>query len=161
MNTVMLTEQDRIVPCENNLVNIEFANGTRLERVEPKRLFPTSDPDHYISFLNEDGSERAMLRDIAMLDEKSKKTLADSLADYYMIPVILSVNDLFEKFDVLYFDVTTDRGNSIFGIRNRFRDVKTYPDGSVRLRDSNDNRYVIPSYETLDRKSRKFLFPFL
>ena len=41
-----------------------------------------------------------------------------------------------------------------FDIRNRNHDIRVYSDGRVRVRDSDDNRYIISDYRTLDKHSR-------
>ena len=62
-----------------------------------------------------------------------------------------------EKFGTLRWTVETDRGVRTFEIRNRYHDVKVYPDGRVRVRDSDDNRYTIRDYKELDAHSRKLM----
>lgn len=161
MNTVYITEKDRLIKNENNLVDIHLANGDVIEKVEPKRMFPTSNPNAYITFINGEETQAAMLKDVSVLDESSKKVLDESLQDYYMVPIISRINNSYEKYGVMYFDVETDRGRTLFNIRNRHHDVKTYPGGSVRMRDSSDNRYLIPDVNKLDKKSLSYLFIFL
>lgn len=161
MNTVYITQKDRLVKNENNLVDIYLASGEIIERLEPKRMFPTSNPNAYITFIDSDEAQAAILKDVSVLDAKSKRVLDESLQDYYMVPIISRIINSYEKYGVLYFDVETDRGRTLFNIRNRHHDVKTYPGGSVRMRDSSDNRYLIPDVNKLDKKSLSYLFIFL
>ena len=45
-----------------------------------------------------------------------------------------------------------------FDIRNRNHDIKAFRNGCVRVRDSDDNRYIIDDYKALDKHSRAQLF---
>ena len=42
MPRIYLTSEDKIIPSENNLVNLGLADGTEHQRLEPRRLFPIS-----------------------------------------------------------------------------------------------------------------------
>ena len=66
-----------------------------------------------------------------------------------------------EKFGSLTWKVETDRGTVAFRIRNRHSDIKCLDGKRVLIRDTNDNRYEIPDYTTLDMHSRRLLFSYL
>ena len=154
---IYVTKDDKITVCENNLVNLTLKDGTVLEKLEPRRLFPVSRANEYITLLNTDGKEAALIRCLSDLDESSLETVTYSLNDYYLVPHIVRILSVSEKYGALRWCVETDRGISEFEIRNRNSDVKVYTDGRVRLRDSNDNRYVITDYRKLDGRSKSFL----
>ena len=131
-------------------VDAEFYDGKRIENLEPRRLFPVSGMTRYITLLDEDGKEQAIIRNIDTLMPESKKVIEACLREYYLIPKIKRLIDSTEKYGILKWTVETDRGMCSFEIRNRHSDIKMLYDGRVLVRDSNDNRYEIPDYRTLD-----------
>lgn len=154
---IYLTNKDRIIVCENNLVDVELSGGEKLTRLEPRRLFPVSSPNTYITLLDQNGVERAVIRSMKDIDKESCDVIRNSLDDYYLVPEIIRILDVVEKYGTLRWTVETERGVKSFDIRNRNHDIRVYPDGRVRVRDSDDNRYTIADWHNLDKKSRSFL----
>ena len=153
-NRIYVTNKDKITKDENNLVNLTLEDGTTISALEPRRLFPVSSLDTYITLLNEEGVERALIRKLSDLDADSRRTVNASLEDYYLVPKIIRIINTEEKYGTLRWTVETERGQKKFDIRNRNHDIKVYKDGRVRVRDSDDNRYVIDDYRTLDAHSK-------
>lgn len=139
------------------LVDVEFFGGEKIENLEPRRLFPVSGLRQYITLLDSEGKEHAIIRSLDTLMPESAKVIEDALEEYYLIPKISGILDISEKFGILKWTVDTDRGVQSFTIRNRHNDIKVLYDGRVLVRDSNDNRYEIPDYKKLDRRSIRLL----
>lgn len=156
-NRIFVTRGDSIEIYENNLVTLTLADGTKFEPLEPRRLFPVSRANEYITLLDEEGAEIALVRSLAELNEESRDTVKYCLDDYYLVPRILRIISTGEKYGTLRWTVETDRGIKSFDIRNRNHDIRVYKDGSVRVRDSDDNRYTIANYHELDAHSRSRL----
>ena len=154
---IYITAKDKITANENNLVNLVTADGRSFSELEPRRLFPVSAGDKYISLLDTEGIEIAIIRDLRELNTESRAVVDVSLADYYLVPIITKILEVSEKFGTLRWTVETDRGIKSFEIRNRNHDIKVYGDGRVRVRDSDDNRYTIADYRELDPHSRKLM----
>ena len=149
-----ITENDTITICENNLVDLKTESGEVYERLEPRRLFPVSRADNYITLLNEEGIEIAVIRNMTDLNKESRDIVQYSLDDYYLVPHILKIYSVSEKNGKVHWAIETERGYKEFDIRNRNHDVRVYSDGRVRVRDSDDNRYIITDYKKLDKHSR-------
>jgi len=154
---IFVSGEDRITADENHLVNLTLKDGECYEKLEPRRLFPVSRPDSYITLLDSSGAEVALIRELKGLDAESLAVVEKSLRDYYLVPTILAIRSVVEKYGTIHWCVETDRGVKEFDIRVRLHDVRVYDDGVVRIRDSNDNRYIIPDYKKLDAHSRSFL----
>ncbi len=150
-----VTENDRITVNENNLVDLTLENGEKYEKLEPRRLFPVSRADEYITLLDTGGKEVAVIKSLKILDKDSLETVIYSLNDYYLVPHITRIYSISEKNGKIHWIVETDRGRKEFDIRNRNHDVRVYSDGRVRVRDSDDNRYIITDYRKLDKHSRR------
>lgn len=154
---IFVSSEDRITPYENNLVTLTLADGTVFEPLEPRRLFPVNRPDEYITLLDDNNAEVAIIRAISDIDKASRETIRASLDDFYLIPHITHVISVSEKYGNLHWCVDTDRGIKEFDIRNRNTDIRVYDDGRIRVRDSDDNRYMIEDFNTLDAHSKKLL----
>ena len=156
-NRFYITSDDKITVNENNLVNVLRSNGELFEKLEPRRLFPVSKIDSYITLLDTDGKEVAIIRKMSDLNKDSFEVVEYSLNDYYLVPHIKRIVSITEKNGKIHWSVDTERGYKEFDIRNRNHDIRVYPDGRVRVRDSDDNRYVIDDYRALDKHSRSQL----
>ncbi len=144
------------------LVKLTMRDGTVHENLEPRRLFPFTNPNMYITLLDKDERELGFVRDLSELDEASAKALADCFAVYYLIRRITRVLSCEEKFGSIKWEVETDRGPVKFRIRSRHSDIKKmHGSNRIIVRDTNDNRYEIPDYMALDAKSIRMLFSYL
>lgn len=153
----LLGGEDRLAPSENHLLRLLTRQGEVLDRLEARYLFPIHKTDGYITLLDEEGAERALIRNLSDLDDISRAAVEAGLADYYLVPRILKIVHAAEKYGTLRWTVETDRGVRSFDIRNQNQDIRVYPDGSVRVRDADDNRYLIEDYRALDAHSRSFM----
>ena len=154
-------KSDRIIREDLYLLRLEKADGEVISSLEPKRLFPFSRPDEYITLVDEKLREVAVIRSMSELPEQSRHAVEECMAQIYMIPKISRVLGCEFKFGALGFDVVTDRGPISFRIRNPHSDIKLLSGGRLLFRDSNDNRYEVPDVEKLDKYSRRKLFPYL
>lgn len=152
---IYVGKDDIIEHLENNLVTLTLKDGRSFSELEPRRLFPVSAGDKYITLLDTEGVEVAQIRSLSDLNADAKKCISASLEDYYLVPTITRIISVVDKYGTLRWTVETDRGVKSFDIRNRNHDIKVYPDGRVRVRDSDDNRYTIADYRALDAHSRK------
>ncbi len=143
------------------LVKLTLKDGTVIENLEPRRLFPVTNTEMYITLLDSKEKEVALVRDLAELDEKSADELRACFAEFYRIPYITRIVESREKFGSLTWSVETTRGPVTFRIRNRHSDIKAFKNGRILVRDSNDNRYEIPDFAKLDAHSRHLLFSYL
>ena len=149
----------KITRCDIYRVNLTLRDGTVLEMLEPRRLFPFSNHNMFITLLDSEEREVALIRDFEELDEDSRRALDECFAEYYLIPEITGIVDIITKFGTLKWIVDTDRGRVSFQIRNRHSDIKNFRGTNrVLVRDSNDNRYEIKDYTKLDARSRRLLF---
>lgn len=160
-NRYLITCADSIVRTDTYLVRVDCADGRCFEELEPRRLFPMSDTDRYITFLDSREKEIAMVKDLAELDEASRRAVEECFFDYYMIPEITKIIGVEDKFGTLKWRVMTDRGEITFSIRNRHSDIKVLGKDRLLVRDSNDNRYQISDMSSLDKKSMKKIYSYL
>ena len=72
-------DEVRITKTGNVSVRLETYDGRCFENLEPLRLFPVSGISKYISLLDENGKEIAIIRDINNLMPESKKAIQECL----------------------------------------------------------------------------------
>lgn len=163
MERIYLTaENATITRTDLALVTLTLADGRTFENLEPRRLFPVTNVQTYITLLDSDEREVALVRDLADLDGASRKALEDCFGEFYRVPNITRILEIRARFGSLTFVVETNCGGPVtFRIRNRHSDIKTLRGGRILVCDSNDNRYVIVSLAALDKNSRRLLFPYL
>ncbi len=143
------------------LVDMQLYDGRIFTDLEPRRLFPLTGLQKYITLLDSEGVEKAIIRNLATLPDKDRKIIEDCLEEYYLIPKITKIIDCREKFGLLTIEVETDKGNASIEIRNIIHGIKLMYRTRVLFRDNNDNRYEIPDINRLDKKSRAKIDTFL
>ena len=161
MSRIYIEKGTQIERFDLYRVKATLPDGSIFSPLEARSLFPLSDPDHYVSLLN-DEKEVAIIRDLAELDESSAKAVKDCLAEYYLIPQIKRVYSIKDQYGTLVWTCETDRGKVTFRIKDRHNDIKFFHQTNrLLVRDSNDNRYEIPDTEALDAKTHHLLFPYI
>ena len=161
LNRYIITASDKILRTDTYLVTLIKCDGTEIPNLEPRRLFPFTNTDKYITLLDEKEQEIAMIKSLDDLESESRKAIEECFFEYYMIPEIKEVLNVEDKFGALKWTVRTDRGNIEFSIRNRHSDIKLIARKRLLVRDSNDNRYHINDISLLDKKSLKKIYSYL
>ncbi len=145
----------KLVPHGSELALID-ADGVRHEKVRPLRLFPLTEPHHWVSILSESGQELACIEDPATLEADQRQLLDAALARRHFVPVIRRILAIKRAPDGHDWLVDTDRGITTFRIET---DESIHPLGRGRLVifDKLGTRYLIPQITDLDRQSRRRL----
>ncbi len=143
------------------LVDMELYDGRTFQNLEPRRLFPLSGLEKYITLLDKEGVEQAIIRNLATLPPHDRQIIEQCLQEYYLIPKLTKITDCKEKYGVLRIQAETNCGEVVIEIRNILHGLKLLYGTRVQLRDINDNRYEISDLQKLDAKSRKLIDAFL
>ena len=141
-------------------VDMVLEDGTAFSNLEPHCLFPSSDRRRYITLLDENGAEQAVIRNLDALPAKEREIVEACMEEYYLIPRITKILETTEKFGLITLQTETDRGPARIEIRNLLYGFKQIGN-RLLLRDSNDNRYEVPDLTKLDSKSRHLLDNFI
>lgn len=158
MNRVYLENDSVILKLrEDFLLDVQLYSGENYSAVCPRRLFPISGGNKYISLLDREEHEIAVIRNADSLMDESRKALLESLKQYYLIPKILRINEIEEKYGTIHITADTDHGICSFDVTDRTHNLRTLFDGRVLIRDVNDNRYEIPDIRKIDRKTADIL----
>jgi len=126
-------------------------------RVKAYRAFPITNPEEYIGFCDDSNKEIGVLRDPKQLDEDSQRLLARALRRRYLAPKVLTVSGAGERYGVSNWKVETDRGPREFSVIDHSENIRHLGQGRVCIQDVDGNRFDVPDYRSLDRKSSDFL----
>jgi len=130
------------------------ASGVVHDKVLPVRLFPLTDPTHWISIAAAGGQELACIKDLNDLPDDVRKVLLESLAQRDFVPVILTIHAIRRAAHGYEWFVTTNHGKTHFCVEND-ESIQTLGNGSVVVVDERNTRYLIPDPAALDPKSHQ------
>ena len=163
MNERTYIEYDnaRITRKDGILLDVEMYDGRVFKDVEAHRLFPLTGLQKYITLLDSEGIEQAVIRDLKNLMPESHKAVEEVLIEFYLVPKITEVLSIVEKYGKLRFHVATDNGPHNFEVKSVHSDIKMLYDGRVLIKDSSDNRYEISDLRVMSKESLRKLNPYL
>ena len=148
----------KVVRTGDTQVKLSIYKGEVYENLEPRYLFPLSGHNRYITLLDSNLKETAIIRDLSQLDPDSRAAIEECLTEFYIIPKIIGVIDVSDKYGVHTWTCHTDRGIRKFRIKERHVSIKLLYDGRVLVRDVNDNRYEIEDIKRLDKRSQHLIY---
>lgn len=132
------------------------ATGAKHENVRPLRLFPLTDPEHWIAIQDAKGHELACIEDPAVLPEPYRQALQAALAKRVFVPVIHAIHHITRANNGYDWHVATDRGLTTFRIETD-ESIQTLGGTRLVIIDNHNTRYLIPDLRALDRDSRRKL----
>lgn len=130
--------------------------GQRHEGVDPVRAFPISDPRRWISLVDSEGKELALISHLDDLTPELRHTIEAELARREFIPVITRIVKVLAESHPTEWEVTTDRGPVRFTV-NGDDDVRHMGPHRALFVDAQGVRYLIPDIRKLDAASRRIL----
>lgn len=131
-------------------------DGTRHDQVRPARLFPLTDPDHWISLQDASGLELACIEDPVQLPPAQALALNTALAKRAFVPVVRAIHRITRANDGYDWMVTTDRGSTTFRTDSD-ESIQNLGGSRLVIIDSRNTRYLIPDLQALDTESRRRL----
>jgi hypothetical protein len=140
----------------DGLLSVTKADGTTISPVHCARLFPLSDPDHYVSVLRSekcDEPEIGILRDINDLPEGQCSLIRDDLAQRHFLPEIQDVTNIVITGGMDEWHVITDRGEKIFFVSSRKDNIVITDENMLIVTDVEKCRYRIPDYTALSSQA--------
>ncbi len=117
------------------------------------RAFPHSNPDQFVSLMDELGHEIGIIENPKKLDTESRNLLEAELKAIYFVPTISAITSVVPKGTGSQWTVDTDDGEYTFRILGRDA-LKGDEPPAVEITDENGKRYRIDNYWDLDAESR-------
>jgi len=137
---------------------LEVESGSRrFSGVRIIRLFPLTEPEGWLSVMEETGTEIGIVRDPSDLDPESRRIVAEEIRRNYLVPRIEKIVALRPEGQNLEWDVSTDRGRVSFTTPSSSEYVQRLGDDRVLFADIAGRRFEIRSLRALDGRSRALL----
>lgn len=143
---------------------VSLKNGeNEYKRVSIVRMFPFTDPAHYISVRtpDENSKEIGIVKDLELFSEDVRDMLREQMNLRYFTPIITKVVSIKDEYGYAYFDVVTDRGEVRFTINMGGNSVIHLSETRILITDIDENRFEIPDVMALTTAERKKLDLFL
>jgi hypothetical protein len=132
------------------------ADGVRHMGVTPVRMFPFSDPSHWLSIIASDGKEIVCIEDLADLSPQVREVLQADLARREFVPAIQRIVHVSSILEPCEWIVDTDRGRTTFVLKSE-EDVRRLGPTQALIVDSAGVRYFVADTKSLDVDSRRVL----
>ena len=126
-------------------------------RVHAVLLFPLTDPEHYISIQDHEEKEIGVIENLRDLPRAAQDALREEFRSRYLVPVIKDVKEIASGFGVHTWTVVTERGERVFHVRGRTRNIQFLGGGRLIITDLENCRYEIPDYRRLPHRARLHL----
>jgi hypothetical protein len=130
------------------------SSGLHLEGLTPVRLFPLTDPHHWIVLVDRQGREVVTIADPERLDQLSAQLLQEELKTREFVPQVDRILWVSGTSEPSQWRVSTDRGITEF-VLNDEKDIRRLGAHGVLIVDAHGIRYLIPDDRNLDRHSRR------
>ncbi len=117
------------------------------------RAFPHSNPDQFVSLMDELGHEIGIIENPKKLDDASRNLLEAELKAIYFVPTISTITSVVSKGTGSQWTVDTDDGEYTFRILGRDA-LKGDEPPAIEITDEHGKRYRIDNYWDLDAESR-------
>ena len=140
----------------NRTLTLTDAAGVTHVGVLPVRLFPLTDPGHWVSIISATGHDLVCIEDLAVLPADDREILLEALAYREFVPAIEVIHAIHRAAHGFEWDVTTDLGRIQFSVEND-ESIQPLGGGSIVVVDACNTRYLIPDPTKLDAKSRQKL----
>ena len=159
-------EDASVLPVEPARVSVredEFAvlhvtvDGTPREAARAVLAFPISGKADYVSFLDADGEEIALVAHPHELDEASRRAVSKGLERMYYVPRIRRIDSIKETWGVTHWEVLTDCGYASFEVVDR-EHIRRLSGERFLIQDADGNRFEIEDASQLDPQSRKLIY---
>jgi hypothetical protein len=136
------------------------AEGVRHIGVTPVRMFPVTDPLHWISIVDAAGTEIVCIEDIGDLPPAVRQVLETDLAGREFTPVIRRIHWVSGDTEPYEWDVETDRGRTQFVLGSEDHVRRLGPHKALVV-DAQGVRYLVEDTRALNTYSRRIMERYL
>lgn len=124
-----------------------------------RRCFPWSEPTRFVSLIDHEKNEFALVPDVRALDPASREALEGALAEAGFVLEVERIESVDDEVEIRTWKVRTRQGPRSF--QTRLDDwPREVPGGGYLIRDVAGDLYHVAHPERLDEKSRELLWAF-
>lgn len=122
-------------------------------------MFPIHYPDRYISLRYTDEKDKireiGIIEDLSTFSLETQQLLKRTLAKHYHEQIISRVYEVRDEFNMLFFDVETQRGRQQFIMPWRHDRAEDFGENGKVLLDVSDNRFIVPDVMALSPQDQR------
>jgi hypothetical protein len=150
---------------ESGFMTLNYMGNT-YEEVGLVRLAPFYEEDRFISvsFRDKDKEwhEIGVINDINELPQEQRNIVQDYLLYRYFIPVITIIHTITDnRMGYLFIDADTTAGRKRISVKDWWSNFRLRENGALTVTDADGNRYIVPQFADMDRKSMRKLQLFI
>lgn len=157
-------EDDEIIltKTQGGFLSLKAGDTEVYRRIALQRAFPLTKPDEYITIREVDdkrelGKEIGMILNINDISPDKKKLIEEELDMRYHTPHILHISSLKDEYGYIYMDVKTTAGAKRITAPGSSSNFIRLTEERILIIDMDGNRYDIPDYRKLDKKSIRLI----
>lgn len=125
-----------------------------------RRCFPWSEPTRFVSLLDDEKNEFALVPDVRALEPVSRAAIEEGLAEAGFVLEIEEIETIEEEVEIRTWEVQTRQGPRSF--QTRLDDwPRGVPGGGYLIRDVAGDLYYISDPASLNERSRDLLWAFV
>ena len=122
-------------------------------------MFPIHFPDRYISLRYTDEKDKiqeiGIIEDLSTFPVETQQLLKRTLAKHYHEQIIQRIYEVHDEFNMLFFDVETQRGRMQFIMPWRHDRAEDFGTNGKVLLDVSENRFIIPDVMALAAQDQR------
>ncbi len=128
--------------------------------VSVRRCFPWSEPTRFVSLLDDEKKEFALVTDVRALEPESREAVEEALAEAGFVLEIERIESVDEEVEIRTWVVHTRQGPRSF--QTRLDDwPREVPGGGYLIRDVAGDLYYVADVQSLDARSRDLLWAYV
>jgi hypothetical protein len=131
-------------------------DGVKHDDITSIRMFPFTDPEHWIALCDKEANEIVCIEDMEALPPATRQLILEDLQAREFVPVIKRVISVSVAADPSDWHVETDRGPTSFTLNDE-DDIHRLSPFRILIIDAHGIRYVIPDIRQMDASSRRIL----
>ena len=135
-------------------------DGRTYDGIKSIRMFPFTDPEHWISLCDQATHEIVCIEDLETLPSETRRLIREDLHAREFVPIIEKVMSISVAADPSEWHVKTERGATRFTLNDE-DDIHRLNDHRILIIDSHGIRYLIPDIRRMDVSSRRILSHYL
>ena len=138
-------------------LRLEVEDQFCIPNARVKRAFPLSRTGEFLSLQGADGKEIGMLRDLAEVEDQTRRLLEEELDRRYFTPRIERIDALKQDAGMWRFNVQTQRGPTEFYVRNWRDSAVEIAVNRWQIVSVDGGRFEIPDLSKLDPQSLRLV----
>ena len=156
----MLNKSNCIFEKNENGFLLAGIDGQKPVRVKIVCTQPLTKPYEYVSVMSMEDEEYGIIENISDFDGEQRRLIEENIRQRYFCPVISEISSIKDKMGNFYFDVIINSKKKNFLVRDLTKNIRQYSN-SITIIDTDGNRYLIDDINSVPKKSRRKLQPYL